>query len=107
MSGRDTASLETGAGARAANASVDDLSGVVRALDKKIHGEFSLLLSLVANSPEQLREMTPAVHGIFVDARAQVMEETLGNFRVLRDVSRQSEIQCLPVVAVRGPTLRE
>lgn len=79
MSGRDTASLETGAGARAANASVDDLSEVVRALDKKIYGEFSLRLLLAAHSAEQLRDVTPTVHRLFVDARAQVMEETLGN----------------------------
>jgi type IV secretion system protein VirB4 len=79
MSGRDTASLETGAGARAANSNVDDLGEVVRALDKKIHGEFSLRLLLAAHSPEQLRAVTPAVHRLFVDARAQVIEETLGN----------------------------
>lgn len=79
MSGRDAASLEAGAGARAANASVDDLSEVVRALDKKIHGEFSLRLLVAAHNPEQLRGVTPAVHRIFVDARAQVVEETLGN----------------------------
>ena len=79
MSGRDTASLETGAGARAANASVDDLSDVVRALDKKVHGEFSMRLLLAARSAEQLRDVTPTVHRIFVEARSQVMEETLGN----------------------------
>jgi type IV secretion system protein VirB4 len=79
MSGRDTASLETGAGAKAANISVDDLSEVIRALDKKTHGEYSLRLLLAARSSEQLRDTVPAVHRIFVDARAQVMEETLGN----------------------------
>jgi type IV secretion system protein VirB4 len=79
MSGRDTASLETGAGAKAANISVDDLSEVIRALDKKAQGEFSLRLLLAARSQEQLRDVVPAVHRIFVDARAQVMEETLGN----------------------------
>ncbi len=79
MSGRDTASLETGAGARAANASVDDLSEVVRALDKKIHGEFSMRLLIAAQNAEQLRGVAPTVHRIFVEARAQVMEETLGN----------------------------
>jgi type IV secretion system protein VirB4 len=79
MSGRDTASLETGAGARAANNSVDDLSEVIRLLDKKMQGEFSLRLLLAARSSEQLRNVVPAVHRIFVDARAQVMEETLGN----------------------------
>jgi hypothetical protein len=79
MSGRDTASLDTGAGAKAANRSVDDLSEVIHALDKKGHGEFSLRLLLAARSPEQLQEVTPVVHRVFVDARAQVVEETLGN----------------------------
>jgi type IV secretion system protein VirB4 len=79
MSGRDTASLNTGAGAKAANNNVDDLSDVIRSLDKKAQGEFSLRLLIAANSPEQLRSCSPAVHRVFVDARAQVMEETLGN----------------------------
>ena len=79
MSGRDTASLDTGAGAKAANSSVDDLSLVIRELDKKSQGEYSLRLLLAANSAEQLRDAAPAVHRIFVDARAQVIEETLGN----------------------------
>jgi type IV secretion system protein VirB4 len=79
MSGRDIASLETGAGAKAANTSVDDLSEVIRSLDKKAQGEYSLRLLLAARSTEQLRTLVPAVHRIFVDARAQVMEETLGN----------------------------
>ncbi len=79
MSGRDTASLESGAGAKAANSNVDDLSEVIRSLDKKAQGEYSLRLLLAARSQEQLRNTVPAVHRIFVDARAQVMEETLGN----------------------------
>jgi type IV secretion system protein VirB4 len=79
MSGRDTASLETGAGAKAANNSVDELSDVIRSLDKKAQGEYSLRLLLAACSQEHLRNIVPAVHRIFVDARAQVMEETLGN----------------------------
>jgi type IV secretion system protein VirB4 len=79
MSGRDTASLETGAGAKAANSNVDDLSQVIRELDKKAQGEYSLRLLLAARSADQLRDTVPAVHRIFVDARAQVMEETLGN----------------------------
>ena len=79
MSGRDTASLDTGAGAKAANNNVDDLSEVMRSLDKKAQGEFSLRLLLAANSVEQLRSAAPGVHRVFVDARAQVMEETLGN----------------------------
>jgi type IV secretion system protein VirB4 len=79
MSGRDTASLETGAGAKAANNSVDDLSEVICSLDKKAQGEYSLRLLLAARSAEQLRDTIPAVHRVFVDARAQMMEETLGN----------------------------
>ena len=79
MSGRDFASLETGAGAKAANASVDDLSDVIRSLDKKAQGEYSLRLLVAARSADELRATAPAVHRVFVDARAQVMEETLGN----------------------------
>src|SRR3984893_14382470 len=79
MSARGTASLETGAGARAANNSVDDLSDVIRSLDKKAQGEYSLRLLLAGRNPEQLRSTVPAVHRIFVDARAQIIEETLGN----------------------------
>jgi type IV secretion system protein VirB4 len=79
MSGRDMASLDTGAGAKAANLNVDDLSDVIRALDKKAQGEYSLRLLLAARGLQPLRDITPTVHRIFVDARAQLMEETLGN----------------------------
>jgi type IV secretion system protein VirB4 len=79
MSGHDTASLETGAGARAANNQVDDLGEVIRSLDKKAQGEYSLRLLVAARSTDELRGLAPAVHRVFVDARAQVMEETLGN----------------------------
>jgi hypothetical protein len=79
MSGRDTASIETGAGARAANTQVDDLGEVIRSLDKKAQGEFSLRFLVAARSVDELRGIAPAVHRVFVDARAQVMEETLGN----------------------------
>jgi type IV secretion system protein VirB4 len=79
MSGRDTASLETGAGARAANTQVDDLGDVIRSLDKKAQGEFSLRFLVATRSVDELRGIAPAVHRVFVDARAQVMEETLGN----------------------------
>jgi type IV secretion system protein VirB4 len=79
MSGRDTALLDTTAGAKAANNSVDDLSEVIRSLDKKAQGEYSLRLLLAGRSADQLRDTVPAVHRVFVDARAQVMEETLGN----------------------------
>ncbi|WP_420237211.1 VirB4 family type IV secretion system protein [Telmatobacter bradus] len=79
MSGHDTASLETGAGARAANTQVDDLGEVIRSLDKKAQGEYSLHLLVATRSLDELRGIAPAVHRVFVDARAQVMEETLGN----------------------------
>ena len=79
MSGRDSASLETGARARAADANVDDLSEVIRSLDKTGQGEFTMRLLLAAKSREELHETIPAVHRLFVDARAQVMEESLGN----------------------------
>ena len=79
MSGRDTASFETGAGARAANTQVDDLGEVIRSLDRKAQGEFSLRFLVAARSLNELRGIAPAVHRVFVDARAQVMEETLGN----------------------------
>ena len=79
MSGRDTASLETGAGAKAANNNVEDLSEVIRSLDKKAQGEFSLRLLIAARSMGDLHSISPAVHRVFVEARAQIMEETLGN----------------------------
>jgi type IV secretion system protein VirB4 len=79
MNARDTAALETGAGARAANSSMDDLSDVIHSLDKKAQGEYSFRLLFAANSVEQLREIVPSVHRIFVHARTQVIEETLGS----------------------------
>src|SRR5260221_3511974 len=79
MNASDTSAIESTAGARAANVSVDNLSEVISDLDKKAQGEYSLRLLLAARNAEELRDATPAVHRIFVDARAQVMEETLGN----------------------------
>jgi type IV secretion system protein VirB4 len=79
MSGRDSASLDTTAGAIAANLSVDDLSAVIRDLDKKAQGLYTLSLLCAADSAEQLHVVAPAVHRAFVDARAQIVAETLGN----------------------------
>jgi type IV secretion system protein VirB4 len=79
MAGKDTASLDTGAGAKAANIAVDDLSDVIRSLDKKAQGEFSLRVLVAAKSLAELHSLAPAVHRVFVEARTQVMEETLGN----------------------------
>ena len=79
MSGRDFASLDKGAGARAANNQVDDLGDVIRSLDKKAQGEFSLRLLIATRSRAELLNVALAVHRVLVEARAQVMEETLGN----------------------------
>jgi type IV secretion system protein VirB4 len=79
MAGKDTASLDTGAGAKAANNAVDDLGEVIRSLDKKSQGEYSLRLLVAARSVGELHGLSPAVHRVFVEARAQIMEETLGN----------------------------
>ena len=79
MAGKDTASLDTGAGAKAANVAVDDLSEVIRSLDKKAQGEYSLRLLVATRSVPELHTFAPAVHRVFVEARTQVMEETLGN----------------------------
>ena len=64
MSGRDTVSLETGAGARAANTQVDDLGEVIRSLDKKAQGEYSLRFLVAARSVDELRGIAPAVHRV-------------------------------------------
>lgn len=79
MAGRDTASLDTGAAAKAANNAVDDLGEVIRSLDKKAQGEFSLRLLVATRSMGDLNSIAAAVHRVFVEARAQVVEETLGN----------------------------
>ena len=79
MRGHEAASLDKGAGARAANKQVDDLGDVIRSLDKKAQGEFSLRLLIAARSRMELIGITPTVHRAFVESRAQVMEEKLGN----------------------------
>ena len=79
MAGKNIASLDGGAGAKAADMSVDDLSEVIRSLDQTAQGEFTMRLLVAAKSMEQLHEIVPAVHRQFVDARAQVIEESLGN----------------------------
>ena len=104
MSGRDTASLETGAGAKAANSNVDDLSEVIRALDKKAQGEFSLRLLLAGRSPEQLRtryRLSIASLWMRGTGHGGNARESVG---VLCDVPRQSQVQRLPAVAGRGPS---
>jgi len=79
MAGRDTASLDVGAGAKAANNAVDDLGEVIRSLDKKSQGEYSLRLLVATRALTELHAVSPTVHRVFVEARAQIMEETFGN----------------------------
>lgn len=79
ISGRDFASLDRGAGAKAAGTQVDDLGEVIRSLDKKAQGEFSLRLLVAASTRTELLAVAPSVHHVFVEARSQVIEETLGN----------------------------
>ena len=71
--------LDRTANAKAATGKVDDLSELIKSLDKKGQGEFSLRLLIAADSPEQLQESIPTVHRTFVEARAPIVEETLGN----------------------------
>jgi type IV secretion system protein VirB4 len=79
MSGRNTAPLENTATAKAVAGNVDNLSEVVSSLDKLSQGDYALRLLLAANTAAELRAATPAVHRLFVDARAPILEETYGN----------------------------
>jgi len=79
MAGRNFASLDTGAGAKAASDGVDDLGLVISELNKKAQGEYTVRLLLSARNAEELRDNSPLVHRIFVDAQASIVEETLGN----------------------------
>ena len=79
MAGKNFAQLDQGAGAKAASEGVDDLGLVVKELNKKAQGKYSVTLLLSARSGEELRANTPVVHRTFVDAQATVVEETIGN----------------------------
>ena len=79
MAGKNFAALDQGAGAKAASEGVDDLGLVVKELNKKAQGKYTVTLLLSARSAEELRENTPVVHRTFVDAQATVIEETIGN----------------------------
>jgi len=79
MSGRNTAPLEATATAKAVVGNVDNLSEVVSSLDKLSQGDYALRLLVAANTAAELRAATPAVHRLFVDARAPIIEETYGN----------------------------
>ena len=48
-------------------------------LNKKAQGEYTVRLLLSARTAEELRDNSPLVHRIFVDAQASIVEETLGN----------------------------
>ena len=79
MSGRNTALLEATATAKAVSSNVDSLSEVVSSLDRLSQGDYALRLLLSASTAAELRAATPAVHRLFVDARAPIIEETYGN----------------------------
>jgi type IV secretion system protein VirB4 len=79
MSGKNTAPLEATAAAKAVAGNVDNLTEVVSSLDKLGQGDYALRLLLSAGSASELRAAIPAVHRLFVDARAPIMEETYGN----------------------------
>ena len=79
MAGKNFAALDQGAGAKAASEGVDDLGLVVKELNKKAQGKYTVTLLLSAKSAEELRDNTPVVHRTFVDAQATVIEETIGN----------------------------
>lgn len=71
--------MEKTAGAKAATEKVDELSEVVKSLDKKAQGEFTLKVLLAGKSMAELNENVPMAHRLFVDAHAPAVEETLGN----------------------------
>jgi len=79
LSRHNPVELEKTAGAKAATGKIDELSEVVKSLDQKAHGEFSLRVLLAGKSIAQLNENIPMVHRLFVDAQAPVIEETIGN----------------------------
>jgi type IV secretion system protein VirB4 len=79
MSGKNTAPLESTATAKAVAGNVDNLAEVVSSLDKLGQGDYALRLLLSAGSASELLATTPAVHRLFVDARAPIIEETYGN----------------------------
>jgi len=79
MSGKNTAPLEATATAKAVAGNVDNLTEVVSSLEKLAQGDYALRLLLSAGSVSELRAAIPAVHRLFVDARAPIMEETYGN----------------------------
>jgi type IV secretion system protein VirB4 len=79
MSGKNTAPLEATATAKAVAGNVDNLTEVVSSLDKLGQGAYALRLLLSAGSASELRAAIPAVHRLFVDARAPIIEETYGN----------------------------
>lgn len=79
VTGHKKEQLNETASARAASDKVTGLSEVLTSLNKKAQGHYSLCLLLNADNREELEEVTPEVHRIFVEARAKVIEETIGN----------------------------
>ena len=105
MSGRDTASLETGAGAKAANNSVDDLSDVIRSLDKKGPGRVFAASASCGSQPGATTRHRP--HCASDLRRCQGSSDggdAWQSLRLLCHVPRQSQVQCLSAVAGRRPS---
>ncbi len=79
MAGKNFASLDHGARAQAAGGAVNKLGDLIEELDEKAQGKFSVRLMLSSRDLNTLRSSALAAQRIFVEAQADVMEETLGN----------------------------
>jgi len=60
----NTAQLDRTASAKAATEKVDALGEVIKSLDQKNQGEFALRLLIAGNSPEEVKQIIPAVHRV-------------------------------------------
>ena len=91
---RDTASLETGAGAKAANVKVDDLSDAIRSLDKKGQGDFYSLGSSLppqrSDSSTHVAQCSPCLRWCPRPGHGRDSRKPL---RFLCDVPRQPKFQ--------------
>ena len=99
MSGRDFASLNKGAGARAANNQVHDLGDVIRSLEKKagrVRSPVAYRCSKSCGTSEYRPGSSPRLRR---SARAGHGRNAWEAFRVLRHVSWQRKVQRLPAVA--------
>ena len=125
MAGKNFASLDKGARAQAAGGAVDTLGDLIEELDEKAQGKFSVRLMLSARDLDTLRSSALAAQRIFVEAQADVMEETLGNlsafyamFRAIKSLgcsicgwasttTRASRPSSRPASGIRTPRIWE